>query len=149
MDYQNLMQQALALANQAATFDDVPVGALVVNDQGEIIGVGENLREKNNDPTAHAEIVAIKNAAQKIGNWRLDDLTMVVTLEPCAMCAGAIVQTRMKRLVFGAFDEKAGAVGSIWDVVRDTRALTKIEVISGVLEKECAQVLTIFFKGKR
>jgi tRNA(adenine34) deaminase len=149
VDYQNLMQQALALANQAATFDDVPVGALVVNDQGEIIGVGENLREKNNDPTAHAEIVAIKNAAQKIGNWRLDDLTMVVTLEPCAMCAGAIVQTRMKRLVFGAFDEKAGAVGSIWDVVRDTRALTKIEVISGVLEKECAQVLTNFFKGKR
>jgi tRNA(adenine34) deaminase len=149
VDYQNLMQQALALANQAATFDDVPVGSLVVNDQGEIIGVGENLREKNNDPTAHAEIVAIKNAAQKIGNWRLDDLTMVVTLEPCAMCAGAIVQTRMKRLVFGAFDEKAGAVGSIWDVVRDTRALTKIEVISGVLEKECAQVLTNFFKGKR
>ncbi len=143
------MQQALALANQAATFDDVPVGALIVNDQGEIIGVGENLREKNNDPTAHAEIVAIKNAAQKIGNWRLDDLTMVVTLEPCAMCAGAIVQTRMKRLVFGAFDEKAGAVGSVWDVVRDTRALTKIEVISGVLEKECAQVLTKFFKGKR
>ena len=143
------MQQALALANQAATFDDVPVGALVVNDQGEIIGVGENLREKNNDPTAHAEIVAIKNAAQKIGNWRLDNLTMVVTLEPCAMCAGAIVQTRMKRLVFGAFDEKAGAVGSIWDVVRDARALTKIEVISGVLEKECAQVLTNFFKGKR
>jgi tRNA(adenine34) deaminase len=149
VDYQNLMQQALALANQAATFDDVPVGALVVNDIGEIIGVGENLREKNNDPTAHAEIVAIKNAAQKIGNWRLDDLTMVVTLEPCAMCAGAIVQTRMKRLVFGAFDEKAGAVGSVWDVVRDTRALTKIEVISGVLEKECAQVLTKFFKGKR
>ena len=143
------MQQALALANQAATFDDVPVGALVVNNQGEIIGVGENLREKNNDPTAHAEIVAIKNAAQKIGNWRLDDLTMVVTLEPCAMCAGAIVQTRMKRLVFGAFDEKAGAVGSIWDVVRDARALRKIEVISGVLEKECAQVLTNFFKGKR
>ena len=143
------MQQALALANQAATSDDVPVGALIVNDQGEIIGVGENLREKNNDPTAHAEIVAIKNAAQKIGNWRLDDLTMVVTLEPCAMCAGAIIQTRMKRLVFGAFDEKAGAVGSIWDVVRDTRALTKIEVISGVLEKECAQVLTNFFKGKR
>jgi tRNA(adenine34) deaminase len=149
VDYQNLMQQALALANQAATFDDVPVGSLIVNDQGEIIGVGENLREKNNDPTAHAEIVAIKNAAQKIGNWRLDDLTMVVTLEPCAMCAGAIVQTRMKRLVFGAFDEKAGAVGSVWDVVRDTRALTKIEVISGVLEKECAQVLTNFFKGKR
>ena len=149
MDYQNLMQQALALANQAATSDDVPVGALIVNDQGEIIGVGENLREKNNDPTAHAEIIAIKNAAQRMGNWRLDDLTMVVTLEPCAMCAGAIVQTRIKRLVFGAFDEKAGAVGSIWDVVRDKRVLTKVEVISGVLEKECAQVLTNFFKGKR
>jgi tRNA(adenine34) deaminase len=149
VDYQNLMQQALALANQAATSDDVPVGALIVNDQGEIIGVGENLREKNNDPTAHAEIIAIKNAAQKMGNWRLDDLTMVVTLEPCAMCAGAIVQTRIKRLVFGAFDEKAGAVGSIWDVVRDKRVLTKVEVISGVLEKECAQVLTNFFKGKR
>lgn len=143
------MQQALALANQAATSDDVPVGALIVNDQGEIIGVGENLREKNNDPTAHAEIIAIKNAAQKMGNWRLDDLTIVVTLEPCAMCAGAIVQTRIKRLVFGAFDEKAGAVGSIWDVVRDKRVLTKVEVISGVLEKECAQVLTNFFKGKR
>ena len=143
------MQQALALANQAATSDDVPVGALIVNDQGEIIGVGENLREKNNDPTAHAEIIAIKNAAQRMGNWRLDDLTMVVTLEPCAMCAGAIVQTRIKRLVFGAFDEKAGAVGSIWDVVRDKRVLTKVEVISGVLEKECAQVLTNFFKGKR
>jgi tRNA(adenine34) deaminase len=149
VDYKNLMQQALALANQAATSDDVPVGALIVNDQGKIIGVGENLREKNNDPTAHAEIIAIKNAAQKIGNWRLDDLTMVVTLEPCAMCAGAIVQTRIKRLVFGAFDEKAGAVGSIWDVVRDKRVLTKVEVISGVLEKECAQVLTNFFKGKR
>ena len=149
MDYQNLMQQALALANQAATSDDVPVGALIVNDQGEIIGVGENLREKNNDPTAHAEIIAIKNAAQRMGNWRLDDLTMVVTLEPCAMCAGAIVQTRIKRLVFGAFDERAGAVGSIWDVVRDKRVLTKVEVISGVLEKECAQVLTNFFKGKR
>lgn len=143
------MQQALALANQAATSDDVPVGALIVNDQGEIIGVGENLREKNNDPTAHAEIIAIKNAAQGMGNWRLDDLTMVVTLEPCAMCAGAIVQTRIKRLVFGAFDERAGAVGSIWDVVRDKRVLTKVEVISGVLEKECAQVLTNFFKGKR
>ena len=143
------MQQALALANQAATSDDVPVGALIVNDQGEIIGVGENLREKNNDPTAHAEIIAIKNAAQKMGNWRLDDLTIVVTLEPCAMCAGAIVQTRIKRLVFGAFDEKACAVGSIWDVVRDKRVLTKVEVISGVLEKECAQVLTNFFKGKR
>ena len=149
MDYQNLMQQALALANQAATSDDVPVGALIVNDQGEIIGVGENLREKNNDPTAHAEIIAIKNAAQKMGNWRLDDLTMVVTLEPCAMCAGAISQSRFKRLVFGAWDEKAGAVGSVWDVIRDQRNLNKVEVITGVLEKECSEILTNFFEGKR
>jgi len=143
------MQQVISLAREVKSSSDVPVGALIVNEAGEILSSGKNEREKDNDPTAHAEIVAIKNAAQKIGNWRLDDLTMVVTLEPCAMCAGAIVQTRMKRLVFGAFDEKAGAVGSVWDVVRDTRALTKIEVISGVLEKECAQVLTKFFKGKR
>ena len=143
------MQQVISLAQEVKSSGDVPVGALIVNEVGEIVSFGKNEREKDNDPTAHAEIVAIKNAAQKIVNWRLDDLTMVVTLEPCAMCAGAIVQTRMKRLVFGAFDEKAGAVGSIWDVVRDTRALTKIEVISGVLEKECAQVLTNFFKGKR
>jgi tRNA(adenine34) deaminase len=107
------------------------------------------LREKNNDPTAHAEMVAIKNAGNKTGNWRLDDLTLVVTLEPCVMCAGAIAQSRMKRLVFGAFDEKAGAVGSIWDVIRDPRALTMVEVVSGVLADECAVLLKDFFNKKR
>jgi tRNA(adenine34) deaminase len=122
------MQQAIEVAKSAESFDDVPVGALIVNEQGEVLATGQNLREKNNDPTAHAEIVAIKNAGNKIGNWRLDDLTLVVTLEPCVMCAGAIAQSRMKRLVFGAFDQKAGAVGSIWDVLRDPRALNRPEV---------------------
>ena len=149
MDYKQLMQQAIELARGASNFDDVPVGALIVNEQGEVIAMGQNLREKDNDPTAHAEIVAIKNAGNKIGNWRLDDLTLVVTLEPCVMCAGAIAQSRMKRLVFGAFDEKAGAVGSIWDVIRDPRALTKVEVVSVVLADECALLLKDFFNKKR
>jgi len=149
VDYKQLMQQAIALARGASNFDDVPVGALIVNEQGEILATGQNLREKDNDPTAHAEMVAIKSAGEKIGNWRLDDLTLVVTLEPCVMCAGAIAQSRMKRLVFGAFDERAGAVGSIWDVIRDPRALSKIEVVSGVLADECAVLLKDFFNEKR
>ncbi len=149
MDYKQLMQQAIELANQSANFGDVPVGALIVNEQGEVVATGQNLREKDKDPTAHAEMVAIKNAGEKIGNWRLDDLTLVVTLEPCVMCAGAIAQSRMKRLVFGAFDEKAGAVGSIWDVIRDPRALAKIEVVCGVLADECALLLKDFFNKKR
>ena len=143
------MQQAIALAKDAAAHNDVPVGALVVNEQGEILGTGHNLREESNDPSAHAEIVAMRNAATKINNWRMDDLTMIVTLEPCAMCAGAISQSRFKRLVFGAWDEKAGAVGSVWDVIRDQRSLNKIEVVSGVLEKECSAILTNFFEEKR
>jgi len=149
VDYKQLMQQAIELARGASNFDDVPVGALIVNEQGEILATGQNLREKDNDPTAHAEIIAIKNIGNKIGNWRLDDLTLVVTLEPCVMCAGAIAQSRMKRLVYGAFDEKAGAVGSIWDVIRDPRALTKVEVVSGVLADECAVLLKDFFNKKR
>ena len=143
------MQQAIALAKDAAAHNDVPVGALVVNDQGEVLGTGHNLREESNDPSAHAEIVAMRNAAAKISNWRMDDLTMIVTLEPCAMCAGAISQSRFKRLVFGAWDEKAGAVGSVWDVIRDQRSLNKVEVVSGVLEKECSAMLTNFFEEKR
>ena len=143
------MMQAIASAKVAATKGDVPVGAIVVNEQGEVLGIGHNLREENNDPTAHAEIVAMRNAATKISNWRLDDLTMIVTLEPCAMCAGAISQSRFKRLVFGAWDQKAGAVGSVWDVIRDQRNLNKVEVITGILEKECAQLLTEFFEEKR
>ena len=143
------MQEALKLAKKAATKGDVPVGALVVDDSGTIVGMGANLREQNNDPTAHAEIVAIRNAASKIGNYRLDDLTMVVTLEPCGMCAGAIAQSRIKRLVFGSFDEKYGAVGSVWDLLRDPRAIYKPEVLSGVMEKECGELLTEFFTTKR
>ena len=130
------MQEAISLAKATAIKGDVPVGALVVDEAGTIIGVGANLREQDNDPTAHAEIVAIRNAASKIGNYRLDDLTMVVTLEPCGMCAGAIAQSRIKKLVFGSFDEKYGAVGSVWDLLRDSRAIYKLEVLSGVLEKE-------------
>ncbi|MEY4888727.1 MAG: hypothetical protein RL237_790 [Actinomycetota bacterium] len=143
------MQAALSLAKVAGDSGDVPVGAIVVNEAGEILGTGQNLREKNNDPSAHAEIVAMRQAAEKIGSWRLDDLTMVVTLEPCAMCAGAISQSRFKRLVFGTWDEKAGAVGSVWDLIRDGRSLNKVEVVSGVLEKECAKLLTDFFATKR
>ena len=143
------MKEAISLAKEAATKGDVPVGALVVDDAGTIIGIGINLREQENDPTAHAEIVAIRNAASKIGSYRLDDLTMVVTLEPCGMCAGAIAQSRIKKLVFGSFDEKYGAVGSVWDLLRDTRAIYKPEVLSGVMEKECGELLTEFFTTKR
>ena len=149
MDYNLIMQAALSLAKVAADKGDVPVGAIVVNESGEILGTGQNLREQNNDPTAHAEIVALRNASEKLGSWRLDDLTIVVTLEPCAMCAGAILQSRIKRLVFAAWDEKAGAVGSVMDVIRDPRALTKVEVITGIMEKECSEVLKDFFNSKR
>ena len=149
MDYKFLMQQAISLARETGIKGDVPVGALVVDDDGNVVGQGANLREQDNDPTAHAEIVAIRNAAMKIGNYRLDELTMVVTLEPCGMCAGAIAQSRIKRLVFGSFDEKYGAVGSVWDLLRDSRSIYKPEVLSGVLENECAQLLSDFFTTKR
>jgi tRNA(adenine34) deaminase len=143
------MQQAIAIANEVKSSGDVPVGALIVNEVGEIVSLGKNEREKDNDPTAHAEILAIRRAGEKLGSWRLDDLTLIVTLEPCVMCAGAILQSRLKRLVFGAFDQKAGAVGSSLDVIRDVRVLSKVEVVSGVLEKECAKLLTDFFATKR
>ena len=144
-----LMQQAILLAKETAIKGDVPVGALVVDESGNVVGQGANLREQDNDPTAHAEIVAIRSAAKKLGNYRLDNLTMVVTLEPCGMCAGAIAQSRIKRLVFGSFDEKYGAVGSVWDLLRDSRAIYKPEVLSGVLENECTQLLSDFFTTKR
>ena len=149
MDYKELMQQALLLAKDAANHGDVPVGAIIVDEKGEVIGRGKNERVKNNDPLAHAEIVAIKDAASKLSNWRFDQLTLIVTLEPCAMCAGAIAQSRFKRLIFGSFDEKGGAAGSIWDLIRDARALTQIEVVSGVLADDCALVLSDFFASKR
>ena len=143
------MSVALQLAKRAQLHNDVPVGALVVNQMGAIIGRGKNEREKSNDPLAHAELMAIKDAAKNLNSYRFDDLTLVVTLEPCAMCAGAIAQSRFSRLIFGAFDEKAGAVGSVWDLIRDQRALTKIEVVSGVLLDECAGILKDFFANKR
>jgi tRNA(adenine34) deaminase len=149
VDYQSLMQQALLLAKQSSDNGDVPVGALIANECGEVLGRGRNLREEKNDPTAHAEIVALREAGEKVGSWRLDDLTMVVTLEPCAMCAGAILQSRVKRLVFGAWNEKAGAVGSVWDVIRDNRALHEVEVISKCLEVECIWLLNNFFINQR
>ena len=149
MDYKELMQQALLLAKEAANHGDVPVGAIIVDEKGKVIGRGKNERVKNNDPLAHAEIMAIKDAASKLSNWRFDQLTLIATLEPCAMCAGAIAQSRFKRLVFGSFDEKGGAAGSIWDLIRDARALTQIEVASGVLAGDCALVLSDFFASKR
>jgi tRNA(adenine34) deaminase len=149
VDYKLLMSNALQLADQAQLHNDVPVGALVVNQMGEIIGRGKNEREKSNDPLAHAELMAIKDAVKNLNSYRFDDLTLVVTLEPCVMCAGAIAQSRFSRLVFGAFDGKAGAVGSVWDLIRDARALSNIEVVSGVLQDECAELLKDFFANKR
>mgnify|MGYP006187650879 CR=1 FL=1 len=144
-----LMDQAIEIARHAITTGDVPVGAIVVNKDGQIIGTGSNEREANNDPTAHAEIVAIRSAASRINSSRLDECTLIVTLEPCAMCAGAIAQSRISNLIFGAWDEKAGAVGSVWDIIRDPRALYKINVTAGVRESECAKLLSDFFEGQR
>ena len=142
------MHEAIAIAKSAVATGDVPVGALVFNKDGVVIGKGSNEREANSDPTAHAEIVAIRSAAARLQNSRLDGCTLVVTLEPCAMCAGAIAQSRISHLIFGAWDEKAGAVGSVWDVLRDPRSIFKVEVTSGVLEKECAALLKEFFSDK-
>ena len=143
------MQQALEIAKSALAAGDVPVGALVLSPEGKVISIGFNRREIDSDPSAHAEIVALREAATVNKSWRLDGHTIVVTLEPCAMCAGAIAQARIKTLVFGAWDAKAGAVGSVWDVLRDPRALHQVEVISGVNESECAAVLSEFFKNNR
>lgn len=142
------MALALDLARTASLTGDVPVGAIVITSDGVVIGRGVNEREANNDPTAHAEIVAIRAAATRLQKSRLDGCTLIVTLEPCAMCAGAIAQSRISHVVFGAWDEKAGAVGSVWDVLRDPRSIFKVDVTSGVLEVECAALLTEFFKDK-
>ena len=142
------MREALLVAKSALSTGDVPVGAVIVNKDGVIVGKGFNEREANNDPTAHAEVVAIRNAASRLQKSRLDGCTLIVTLEPCAMCAGAIAQSRISKVIFGAWDEKAGAVGSVWDVLRDPRSIFKVEVTSGVLENECAGLLTEFFKDK-
>jgi tRNA(adenine34) deaminase len=143
------MRAALAVAQEALRTGDVPVGAVILNEKNEIISQGCNKREDLDDPTAHAEIVAIRAAAQSLETWRLDGCTLVVTLEPCAMCAGAIAQSRISTLVFGAWDEKAGAVGSVWDLLRDPRSLYKVEVRSGVMADESSKLLQDFFRNQR
>jgi tRNA(adenine34) deaminase len=143
------MGQALDAASAALASGDVPVGALVYSPEGVVLGVGHNLREADGDPTAHAEVVAIRAAARAVSSWRLKDCTLVVTLEPCVMCAGALMLARIGRLVLGAWDPKAGACGSVWDLVRDRRATHRVEVIGGVREQECSQILLDFFVGHR
>ena len=149
IDYKKAMLEALEVAETATVSGDVPVGAVIFNEEGSLVGVGHNLRERDHDPTAHAEIIAMREAAKKNETWRLDGHTLIVTLEPCAMCAGAIAQSRMKTVVFGAWDAKAGAVGSVWDILRDPRAPHQVEVISGIMEAECAELLKDFFKQQR
>ncbi len=139
------MREAIAVAQEGLASNDVPVGALIVDPSGKVVATGTNEREAKSDPTAHAEIVAMRKAATD--GWRLDNHTLVVTLEPCAMCAGAIAQARISKVIFGAWDEKAGAVGSVWDVLRDPRTIHRVEVESGVLEKECAALLSDFFRS--
>ena len=150
MNIQEAMRLALDLAaSSSKNTSDVPVGAVILNSAGEVVAMGTNERELHDDPTAHAEIVAIRNAANDFGKWRLEEHTLVVTLEPCAMCAGAIAQARIPHLVFGAWDEKAGAVWSVWDILRDPRAIYKVEVTAGLLADECAQLLRSFFEAQR
>ena len=147
--YDDLMRDAIEVARQAGTSDDVPIGALVLDAEGRVLSTGHNRREADADPTAHAELVAIRDAAHTLGSWRLEGCTLVVTLEPCTMCAGAIVLSRLERVVFGAYDPKAGAVGSLWDVVRDRRLNHRLEVVGGVLEDETGELLRDFFEGQR
>ncbi|MGO1484511.1 MAG: tRNA adenosine(34) deaminase TadA [Brevibacterium aurantiacum] len=143
------MALALAEAALASEHDDVPVGAVVLSADGAVIGRGHNRREVDQDPLGHAELMALRNAAEATGRWRLDDATLVVTLEPCAMCAGAVVGSRIARVVYGAFDEKAGAAGSVWDLLRDRAALHHPEVYSGVAASRCRELLSEFFAAKR
>jgi len=149
-NWEPFMRAALTEAQIAMdTSGDVPVGAVIVSATGEIVARGKNEKELTGDPTAHAEIVAIREAVAVIGDWRLTDYTLVVTLEPCVMCAGAIQAARFSRVVFGAWDEKVGASGSLYDLLRDKRLGTSIEVIPGVLEAEAQSQLRDFFKSKR
>jgi tRNA(adenine34) deaminase len=145
----DMMHVALDAARTALASQDIPVGAAVFNNAGELIATGHNQRELHNDPTAHAEIVAIRNAAEKLGDWHLTDHTLVVTLEPCVMCAGAIAQSRLQTVVFGAWDEKAGAVGSAWDLLRDPRSTFRTEVRAGVLAEECGELIKSFIQEVR
>lgn len=143
------MRLALDEARNALATDDVPIGAVVLSPAGDVIGRGRNIREAVGDPTGHAEVVAIREAAAAVGEWRLTGCTLLVTLEPCTMCAGAIVLSRLSRLVFAAYDDKAGAVGSLWDVVRDRRLNHRPEVVAGVLAREASGLLDEFFRTHR
>jgi tRNA(adenine34) deaminase len=144
-----MMRVALEAARNAIASGDVPVGAAIFNSSGELVATGHNERELLNDPTAHAEIVVIRKAAEKLGDWHLTDHTLVVTLEPCAMCAGAIAQSRLQTVVFGAWDEKAGAVGSVWDLLRDPRSTFRTEVRAGVLAEQCGELIKSFIQEVR
>lgn len=141
------MELALAQAQLCSSSQDVPVGAVIISESGEVIAAGHNTRERDQDPLGHAEIVTIRYAAEKLGTWRLDTCTLVVTLEPCVMCAGAILAARIPRLIFGAWDEKAGASGSVFDLLRDRRLNHQVEVIPGVRAQECGELLTNFFRS--
>jgi tRNA(adenine34) deaminase len=147
--YDAAMRAALDEARAAVASGDVPIGAVVLDPTGSVVARGHNVRERDGDPTGHAELVALRAAAAALGEWRLTGCTLVVTLEPCTMCAGAIVLSRVDRLVFGAYDEKAGAVGSLWDVVRDRRLNHRPEVVGGVLADECRVPLDDFFAHQR
>jgi tRNA(adenine34) deaminase len=148
-DWEDAMRQALDVAATARASGDVPIGAVVLDESGALIATGVNVRERDHDPTGHAEVVALRAAAEKRGAWRLSGCTLVVTLEPCTMCAGAVVLARVDRLVFGAYDEKAGAAGSLWDVVRDRRLNHRPEVVAGVLVEESTALLDAFFAAQR
>ena len=143
------MRAALAVAQAARELGEVPVGAVVLDPAGAVLATAHNERERADDPTAHAEVVALRRAGAALGSWRLDGCTLAVTLEPCTMCAGAVVLSRLSRVVFGAWDPKAGAVGSLWDVVRDRRLNHRPEVAAGVCELECSALLTGFFAERR
>jgi tRNA(adenine34) deaminase len=143
------MDRALALAAEAAASGDVPVGAVVTDADGAVIGEGLNLREATHDPTAHAEVVAMRRAAASLGSWNLTGCTLVVTLEPCVMCAGAVLQARVPRVVFGAWDDKAGAAGSMYDVLRDRRLPHRVEVVAGMRADEATALLRAFFHPRR
>lgn len=143
------MLRSLALAAEAAAADEIPVGAVVLDPQGRIIAEGRNSREETHDPTGHAEVNALRAAAASVGSWNLDGCTLVVTLEPCVMCAGAILQSRISRVVFGAWDDKAGAAGSMYDLLRDRRLPYRAEVVGGVEADAATTLLRDFFTGRR
>lgn len=143
------MRRALDEAQRVLGAGDVPVGAVLLDPDGRVVAAAGNEREATGDPTAHAEVLVLRRAAEAAGTWRLDGHTLVVTLEPCTMCAGALVLARVERLVFGAYDPKAGAVASLFDVLRDPRLNHRVDVRGGVLEAECSQVLLDFFAGRR